>query len=93
MGMGTTRTRSEAYEKYSDDLVRFATGLAGPTDGPDVVSTAMVHVLWTSNWMRSRTNAPTCVAPFSMMHGATAGPQCAGVLRRCEVRVPGASIR
>lgn len=43
-------TRSEAYEKYSDDLVRFATGLVGPTDGPDVVSTAMLHVLWSRNW-------------------------------------------
>ena len=43
-------TRSEPYEKYSDDLVRSATGLVGPTDAPDVVSTAPVHVLRSRSW-------------------------------------------
>lgn len=50
MGMGTDMTRSEAYEKYADDLVRFATGIVGPTDGPDLVSQAMLNVLWFGNW-------------------------------------------
>jgi RNA polymerase sigma factor (sigma-70 family) len=43
-------TRAEAYEKYADDLIRFATGLVGPSDGSDLVSTAMLKVLTMSNW-------------------------------------------
>ena len=50
MGMGTDMTRSEVYEKYADDLVRFATGLVGPADGPDLVSAAMMKVLWSQRW-------------------------------------------
>ncbi len=46
----TGLTRAEAYEKYSDELVRFATGLVGPTDGPDLVATAMVNVLAMKSW-------------------------------------------
>jgi len=42
--------RSEVYEKYSHDLIRFATGLAGPDDGPDLVSAAMLSVLWSQSW-------------------------------------------
>ena len=43
-------SRAEAYRKYSDDLVRFATGLVGPSDGPDLVSAAMVNVLASPSW-------------------------------------------
>ena len=43
-------TRAEVYEKYADQLVRFATGLVGPTDSRDVVSSAMVKVLWSDRW-------------------------------------------
>ena len=49
MGVGSL-TRAEAYGKYSDDLVRFATGLVGPSDGPDLVSAAMVNVLASRSW-------------------------------------------
>ena len=49
MGMAAL-TRAEAYEKYSDELVRFATGLVGPTDGPDLVAGAMVNVLALPSW-------------------------------------------
>jgi len=49
MGVGSL-TKAEAYQKYSDDLVRFATGLAGPADGPDLVSAAMVRVLMFPRW-------------------------------------------
>ncbi len=45
-----TLTRSEVYEKYADALVRFATGLVGPADGPDVVSEAVLKVLWSPGW-------------------------------------------
>ena len=49
MGVGSL-TRAEAYRKYSEDLVRFATGLVGPSDGPDLVSAAMVNVLASRSW-------------------------------------------
>lgn len=49
MGMSPVSIR-EAYEKYGDELVRFASGLAGPADGPDAVSAAMLGVMGSSNW-------------------------------------------
>jgi RNA polymerase sigma factor (sigma-70 family) len=49
MGMAVL-TRAEAYAKYADELVRFATGLTGPDDGPDLVAAAMVGVLRSSSW-------------------------------------------
>lgn len=51
MGMGQI-ARSDVYEKYSHDLVRFATGLVGPDDGPDLVSSAMLNVLWSPSWIQ-----------------------------------------
>lgn len=50
MCMGNDASRAEVYGKYADDLVRFATGLVGPSDSPDVVSSAMVNVLWSRGW-------------------------------------------
>jgi RNA polymerase sigma factor (sigma-70 family) len=46
----STLDRSEIYEKYSDQLIRFATGIVGPSDSRDVVSTAVVSVMWSANW-------------------------------------------
>jgi RNA polymerase sigma factor (sigma-70 family) len=45
-----TLTNAEVYEKYADQLVRFATGLVGPSDGGDVMSTAVVNAMWSSGW-------------------------------------------
>ena len=50
MCMGNDASRAEVYGKYADDLVRFATGLVGPSDSRDVVSNAMVNVLWSRGW-------------------------------------------
>lgn len=41
---------AEAYEKYASELVRFATGLVGPDDAPDVVADAFVKVLSVRPW-------------------------------------------
>ncbi|HSM01324.1 MAG TPA: RNA polymerase sigma factor [Acidimicrobiia bacterium] len=46
----TTLTRAEAYEKHADELARFATGLVGPHEARDIVSSAMVRVLWSKQW-------------------------------------------
>ena len=43
-------TDEEVYRKYSDDLVRFAMGLVGRTDGPDVVAEAMLRAFSTDSW-------------------------------------------
>jgi len=43
-------TNAEIYGKYADDLVRFATGLVGPSDAQDVVSAAVVRVMWSKRW-------------------------------------------
>ncbi len=43
-------TDEEIYSKYADGLVRFATGLVGPSDAADVVSTAVLRALWSRGW-------------------------------------------
>ena len=45
-----TLTKAEVYEKHADELVRFATGLVGPSDGRDVVAEAVVGAMWSSSW-------------------------------------------
>jgi RNA polymerase sigma factor (sigma-70 family) len=40
----------EIYRKYADDLTRFATGLVGPSDAPDVVSEAVLSCLDSKGW-------------------------------------------
>jgi RNA polymerase sigma factor (sigma-70 family) len=40
----------EAYEKHAAELVRFATGLVGPDDAPDVVSEAFVKAIRSNTW-------------------------------------------
>ncbi len=46
----TTLTKAEIYEKYADQLIRFATGLVGPSDGRDVVSASVVNAMWSASW-------------------------------------------
>lgn len=41
---------AELYEKFADELVRFATGLVGPSDAADVVADTFVRVLASSSW-------------------------------------------
>jgi RNA polymerase sigma factor (sigma-70 family) len=50
----TTLTRTEVYERYADQLVRFATGIVGPSDSRDVVSAAMLGAMWSGNWAAVR---------------------------------------
>lgn len=40
----------EIYAKHADALVRFATGLVGPTDAPDVVSDAVIRAMTSRKW-------------------------------------------
>jgi RNA polymerase sigma factor (sigma-70 family) len=40
----------DAYRKYSDELIRFATGLVGPSDASDVVSSAMASCIGSPSW-------------------------------------------
>ena len=41
---------AEIYGKHADDLVRFATGLVGPADAPDVVANAVIRALSSRSW-------------------------------------------
>ena len=41
---------AEVYEKYADELIRFATSLVGPSDAPDVLSVAVIQALASSQW-------------------------------------------
>jgi RNA polymerase sigma factor (sigma-70 family) len=40
----------EAYRKYADELTRFATGLVGPHDASDIVSSALLRCLSSGSW-------------------------------------------
>lgn len=43
-------TGEEAYEKYADELMRFATSLVGPSDASDVVSEAVIRCVYSKAW-------------------------------------------
>jgi RNA polymerase sigma factor (sigma-70 family) len=45
---------AELYEKHADALVRFATGLVGPSDAADVVSDAVLRVVSSPAWASVR---------------------------------------
>ncbi len=40
----------QVYEKHAEELIRFATGLVGPSDAPDVVSGAVLNCLSARAW-------------------------------------------
>ena len=40
----------EVYEKYADELVRFASGLVGPDDASDVLSGAVLRAFTSPAW-------------------------------------------
>jgi len=50
LGVGVALAREETYVKYAEDLTRFATGLVGPADAADVVSSAVLGCLWSKHW-------------------------------------------
>lgn len=41
---------AEIYRKYSDDLVRFASGLVGPSGAEDVVANAVLRAISSAQW-------------------------------------------
>jgi RNA polymerase sigma-70 factor (ECF subfamily) len=47
-------TGEEAYQKYSDELIRFATGLVGPADAADLVMDAMIRCIYGRRWQSVR---------------------------------------
>ncbi len=40
----------EIYEKYADELIRFATALSGPSNARDILADAMLRVFTTPSW-------------------------------------------
>ena len=47
-------TDAELYTKHADELVRLATGLVGPDDAADVVSSAVARLLGSPAWRGAR---------------------------------------
>ena len=45
---------AELYDKHADELVRLATGLVGPDDAADVVSSAITRLLGSGAWLGAR---------------------------------------
>jgi DNA-directed RNA polymerase specialized sigma24 family protein len=41
---------AELYGKHAEELTRFATGLVGPQDAPDVVSAAVLACMFSKGW-------------------------------------------
>jgi RNA polymerase sigma-70 factor (ECF subfamily) len=41
---------AEIYRKYSDDLIRFASGLVGPSGAEDVVANAVLRAISSVQW-------------------------------------------
>ena len=50
--MGVESSDDETYRKHADELTRFATGLVGPSHGPDVVAEAFLRCLGSKQWPR-----------------------------------------
>jgi RNA polymerase sigma factor (sigma-70 family) len=50
--IGVEAADSEVYRKHADDLIRFATGLVGPSDATDIVSDAVLSCLSSAQWAR-----------------------------------------
>lgn len=48
--IGVEAGDAEIYVKYADDLIRYATGLVGPSDAKDVVSDAVLACLASYQW-------------------------------------------
>jgi RNA polymerase sigma-70 factor (ECF subfamily) len=48
----------ELYGKHAEELTRFATGLVGPTEAPDVVADAVLRCLSSDRWMTVRDARP-----------------------------------
>jgi RNA polymerase sigma-70 factor (ECF subfamily) len=48
----------ELYGKHAEALTRFATGLVGPSDAPDVVSDAVLRCLASDRWLEVRDPRP-----------------------------------
>jgi RNA polymerase sigma factor (sigma-70 family) len=45
-------TDGEFYRKHADELIRFATGLVGPTHAADIVSEAVLNCMTSKRWAR-----------------------------------------
>jgi RNA polymerase sigma factor (sigma-70 family) len=47
---GGEKSNEEIYAKHAEELIRFATGLVGPTDAADVVSSAVLACMSSRQW-------------------------------------------
>jgi RNA polymerase sigma-70 factor (ECF subfamily) len=50
MALDQRRTDADIYAAHAGELVRFATGIVGPVDAPDVVAESFASLLGTTVW-------------------------------------------
>jgi len=55
---------AEIYRKYSDDLIRFASGLVGPSGAEDVVANAVLRAISSAQWKAVDNHGRICIARF-----------------------------
>jgi RNA polymerase sigma-70 factor (ECF subfamily) len=48
--IGVEEADAEVYRKHADELIRFATGLVGPSDASDIVSEAFLSCFNSAAW-------------------------------------------
>ncbi len=81
---------AQIYEQHAAELIRFATGIVGPSDAADVLSTAMVNALSSDGWpevTEKRAYLYRCVL------NAARSDQRSGSRRRLrELRVAGREV-
>jgi len=53
-GVGGGTSDEELYASTADELTRFATGLVGPSDAPDVVTEAVISAMTSREWPEVR---------------------------------------
>jgi RNA polymerase sigma factor (sigma-70 family) len=73
------------YQKYADELIRFATALVGPSDAPDVLSIAVLRALASPGWPEVRD--PRAYLTRAVLNEARAGYRSAIRRRAREAKV------
>jgi RNA polymerase sigma factor (sigma-70 family) len=81
--------RDQVYAECAEDLVRFATGLVGPHDAADVVSSAVLRAMWSQGW--SEVEEPRSYLMRSVLNTARSHHRSTMRRRAREVRAAAAN--
>ena len=82
----------EAYRKWADELVRYATALVGPVDAPDLVAEAFSRVLVRGDGAWAMVVEPRGYLYRSVTNAARMSARSGARRRARELRWPGDSL-